>query len=516
MDLFQGLDGTGCFAAVIDSGIDYAHPAFRYANGRTRIFALWDQTISGKPPEGYARGSLYTRDMIDKALGYDGEGGDFSREEVRGEDVLEISPTREREDRGNAKDGVAWPVISLTERRRIVPSFDATGHGTAIAGLLGASIVENAPMSGAASNSEFLIVKLGNEVDVEQEGLRVSEQQVIEAVEFVLGIANRENRPVGINLSFGTHRGAHNGAGPLALYLNQVQSTNRCVICIGTGNEGNTSHHASGMVSWKKQEGIEFSWLLQALDSVLQVSLWSYAPDCIEVELVSPTYEIVGRGKINCLSIGRLDEVRTDSSNQSENLMADTSSVRMVEIYPTPLNSQTELRITFRGAQVGVWNLRLRPIRIVNGGVDLWMTSGGKAVKSRFLKPDVERTLTSPSDASLPVSVGAYDERTGNMAPFSGRGNTRGDVIRKPDLVAPGVDLWAPVPNGGYARKSGTSMATPLVTARSILWMQWGIVLKNDEQMFGQKVKARLIALAEQLKGEKESPNPRSGWGRIK
>ena len=75
--------------AVIDSGIDYAHPDFRNPDGTTRIAVLWDQTIPGSPPVGYNIGTLYTRERINEAL-----------------------------------------VTPMSERMEIVPSTDLTGHGT--------------------------------------------------------------------------------------------------------------------------------------------------------------------------------------------------------------------------------------------------------------------------------------------------------------------------------------------------------------------------------------------------
>ena len=62
------LSGRGVLVGVVDSGIDYENPDFRNEDGTTRIAALWDQTIPGNPPEGYTRGTEYTREQIDEAL----------------------------------------------------------------------------------------------------------------------------------------------------------------------------------------------------------------------------------------------------------------------------------------------------------------------------------------------------------------------------------------------------------------------------------------------------------------
>ena len=64
----SGLYGDGVLLACIDSGVDYAHPDFCAADGTSRIALLWDQTIPGNPPTGYALGSVYTRRQINEAL----------------------------------------------------------------------------------------------------------------------------------------------------------------------------------------------------------------------------------------------------------------------------------------------------------------------------------------------------------------------------------------------------------------------------------------------------------------
>ena len=62
------LTGKGVLVACLDSGIDIFHPDFCNADGSTRIVSLWDQTISGNPPDPYFTGTLYDRTQINRAI----------------------------------------------------------------------------------------------------------------------------------------------------------------------------------------------------------------------------------------------------------------------------------------------------------------------------------------------------------------------------------------------------------------------------------------------------------------
>ena len=117
------LSGRGILIGVVDSGIDYAHPAFRNEDGTTRIAALWDQTLPGSPPEGYASGTEYTREEINAALAEADEG----------------------------------------ERFRTVPSRDMSGHGTAVAGIAAGNGAGSAGQRyrGAAPEAGLIVVKMG-------------------------------------------------------------------------------------------------------------------------------------------------------------------------------------------------------------------------------------------------------------------------------------------------------------------------------------------------------------------
>jgi len=99
---------------------------------------------------------------------------------------------------------------------------------------------------------------------------------------------------------------------------------------------------------------------------------------------------------------------------------------------------------------------------------------------------DVRPHYPSSYDLDNNIAVAATDHND-KLASFSCYGE------KSVDLAAPGVTIYSTIPGGGYANKSGTSMATPHVTGAA------GLLLAHDPTMSNDELKTRLLEGADKL-----------------
>ncbi len=450
------LTGEGTLVAIIDSGINYTHKDFRNDDDTTRIQYIWDQTIEdGNPPEGFTSGTLYNRDEINNAL--------------------------------------------LSEQPfNIVKTTDDLGHGTAVAGIAcGNGKSSNGKYIGVAPKSDIIVVKLGEKG---RESF-ARNTEIMRAIKFVLDKAIELNKPIAINLSFGTNDGSHTGDSLFETYINDMSNIWKTAIVVATGNEGSTAHHYSNII--KNNEEIEIEISLDTNLSSLYVVLFKNFVDIFNIKVISPNGKETGF-------------INNTTKRNVFNLDNDRLYFNLGE--PTPYTLEQGLFFEFistnEALSSGIWKIVIFGVDITDGKFDIWLPVTEISSKNtKFLNPNINTTLTIPSTANNVITVGGYNNLLNSISDFSGRGFTRDERI-KPDIVAPSENITTTSNNLGYDSFSGTSMAAPFVTGASALLMEWGIVNKNDLFLYGQRLKAFFRAGAKK-RGNINYPNKEWGYGNL-
>jgi len=130
--------------------------------------------------------------------------------------------------------------------------------------------------------------------------------------------------------------------------------------------------------------------------------------------------------------------------------------------------------------------------------------------------------VSMPSRIPEVISVGALDRRR-QVAPFSSPGNTsepRLDPDRKPEVVAPGVDIVTAFKDDLHAKGSGTSHAAAFVTAVLAVALSAAPDLKHDGAEGGnvtsvERVKTALMETAKPLEGQGSPHDQMAGYGLV-
>ncbi len=450
------LTGKGVLIAVIDSGIDYQSPEFRDEQGNTRIQFLWDQTltpvyVNSLLPEDYA-------EFADSAAAPEGflTGVEFSKSRIDAALKSRI-PTQ------------------------IVPSFDTSGHGTAVAAIAaaGGRLTEGQFM-GAAPESELLIIKMGTPAP--DSFPRTTE--LMRALTYAVKKAVEIGKPLAINLSFGNTYGSHDGTSLVERFLDNIAEIGRSVVCVGSGNEGAAGGHVSGSFGMNETSGqvrqVELS--IGKYQRTVSIQIWKEYTDQFGIELISPGGRQV---TVDMLQTG------------GRSVVIENTEILIYVGEPSPYSVNQEIYFDFLPVEnyinEGVWTFVLQPIRTITGNYDFYLPSSAVVNSdTRFFTPSPVKTLTIPSTASKVITVGAYNAVYEAYADFSGRGYplmsipggriSQGDV--KPDIVAPGTNINTIGPDNTFVQVTGTSFAAPFVTGSAALMMEWGIVRGNDPFLY--------------------------------
>lgn len=465
---YLNLTGRGIIFGMADTGIDYTHPVFRFPDGRSRILAIWDQSV----------------DVAEEAA-------------VQSTEVLE----------GEVPFGVVYRQEQINEAMasenpfEIVPVTDLESHGTFAAGLAVGNEVEEEMFTGMAPNAEILVVKLRQAEKclkkfwfVGEDIPAYEESDLVEAVNFLIRYAQQRNQEMVLYLGVSSAQGDHNGNGSFASYLNLISLQSGRAVVVAGGNEGNLAHHFKS----QSYEGIVYQDVevrVADISDGLYMEFWAEAPDLYGIGFVSPTGEVVEKLPVRI------------SYRETIPFVFEPTIIYVVYERVEPVTGATLIRIFMKNPTDGIWKIRIFQEEVYGGRFDLWMPIRqfvqGEAV---FLKPDPETTITEPGNAAQVMTLTAYSSESGGIDLDSSRGFTRAGRV-KPDLAAPGVNVRGPIRGGLYTARSGSSVAAALGAGIALLLMEY------DKNYTGVQIKNYLIRGAKRdMRGY---PNTEFGWGKM-
>lgn len=453
------LRGQGILIGIVDTGIDYKNSLFQYADGTTKIVALYDQELERR----------FTRENINLAL-------------------------------------------KSQNPEQIVPSKDTNGHGTYIAGVIAGNEVEDGTFSGVAPDSELVVVKL-KQADpllrqfyhINENADAYSEADIMRGIQYLLSVAEVSQKPIAIFVGLGTNQGGHDGRGPLNEYLLETTDLSAVAVTVAGGNEGLERRHfyGEGLSNADTQSGnssnvqdIEIS--VGADVPGFTMELWGYAPNRYSVGITSPGGRVVER------SIARIRETR-----EIRFLLEETVIQLSTDIVERSSGDQVII-FQFEKPTEGIWTIQVYEEGIGGLGFHCWLPiSNFLQEDTYFLSSNPYTTITCPGNAKTLITVEAYDYNNMSLVPNNSRGFSRINDI-KPELVAPGVNITGPGLRNNFVTKTGSSVAAAQVCGITALLLEWGILRGNQSNMDGVVIRNYLI------RGAVRNPNntyPNRRWG---
>lgn len=425
-----GLRGAGVIVGIIDSGIDWRHQAFRNALGATRVLRIWDQSLNPNPGE-----------SSPAPFGY---GVEY--------DAVHI----------NAAINSPNPLLVVRHMD------DSLGHGTHVAGIAagdGSAAGNGAPaftFVGVAPEADIVVV--ANRVTTDALGDSAS---TLDAVQYIVNLAQGLGRPCVINLSQGDNIGPHDGTSLLERGIDNLLGGPGRLMVKSAGNAAGGNIHASGNILLG--HSVRLPMLFPINNSTPDtVDIWYSGADRFSVRITPPggsASAVVNAGSSTTLNFPGGNQVFVDS------------------VIGHPNNGDNRIYLQFSpGAAAtiapGNWTIRLGGTTVVVGKWHAWIERGNNIPQFTGPLGDDAVTISVPGTAREVITAASYITKgagVGNLATTSSRGPTR-DGRAAPTLAAPGQSIMsAAVGASGtnqYKSMGGTSMAAPHITGVIALMLQ--------------------------------------------
>lgn len=470
--------GRGTLIGFIDTGIDYQNQLFRNPDGTTRILSIWDQTITPDLPPS-------PNYMMQTQLLY---GTEYDEAQLN-------------------------DALSSADPLSVVPTTDENGHGTFLAGIAAGGATPSQDFIGAAPECRIAMVKLKpakqylrNFYLIKEDATAYQENDIMMGIKYFRILAERYRIPLTICIGLGTNQGSHEGTAPLGLTIRGLSSYLGVVCVCAAGNEVGYHHHYFGQIA-ANSDYDEAEIRVASGERGFTLELWARAPELYTVGFVSPSGEVIQR-------------IPVILGNETKITFLLERTVITVNYLVNEVGSGSQLIfMRFETPTSGIWKIRIYNSLFINGQYHMWLpVRNFVSDETIFLRSNPDTTITDPGNTPAPITVSTYNHINNSIYIHSSRGFTRLDRI-KPDLAAPGVDVYGPglpTANGTstMTRKTGSSVAAAHVAGAVADLLSWGLVEGNDLSISDASIKSYLIRGANRNPGY-TYPNREFGYGTL-
>lgn len=201
------------------------------------------------------------------------------------------------------------------------------------------------------------------------------------------------------------------------------------------------------------------------------------------------------------------------------NEKGDGITEHMLEALQWVLDNKERYGIKILNISVGIGDLKEAKKELaLHKMVEKVWNKGITVICAAGNKGPANGSISSVCGMENVITVGCHDgkyclDNPGRCATYSGRGDAKG-ALRKPDIVAPGTDIMScnafckrsfGFTNNAYVKKSGTSMATPIIAGAAALFFSKYPDMSNED--FKQKLTMTATDLGEAWNLQ--------GWGMV-
>lgn len=501
MNLPSGYAGEGVIVGLIDTGIDYTHPDFRDADGKSRIISIWNQNRSGGPAPSEIENSYGT--------------------ECKAETIADGS----------------------------CPLKDTDGHGTHVAGTVAGS---DEVYGGVAPDANIIVVSYDSSMTLDSGYAEtIFSTKICQAAYYIFRKADELGMPAVINLSLGTHIGAHDGTSLFEQCLAGLvkDSAGRAIVA-AAGNEYSIEDKFTGIHAGFEVGGTSASnFVIRKLskDNVYYIDFWGSAGSDIEVGLA------IHDGDPRMLPLKFSGMVEPGKSTSGTFLDGKIEYVINYTEFPSALNGKPHAGIQMK-VSPSLTNISDYSFDLVvsgSGSFDAWLfpdkptktinfTSIAGQTRNDWTHVPGDRIKSVAIPATSPdlIAVAGYTTRNrwsggpacceisfelGDLLEFSSSGPSASPELTgtKPDIAAPGAmiasaksaqsqqnDLMI-LPGGSHVLQAGTSMAAPFVSGTIAL------MFSADPNFTYEDAKRYLVESAYVDEFVGSTPNDRWGHGKL-